>query len=65
VSILTVSLAAEFGFSGKHLHEIGIAALLNDVGKTFIPDDILNKSGKLSSEERAIIETHPVKGSLI
>ncbi len=46
------------------LHEIGIAALLHDVGKTFIPDEILSKSGMLSSEERTIIEAHPVKGCL-
>ncbi len=64
VGILTMSLAAELGFSGNHLHEIGIAALLHDVGKTFIPDEILSKPGKLSSEEREIIEAHPVKGCL-
>jgi HD-GYP domain-containing protein (c-di-GMP phosphodiesterase class II) len=64
VGILTMSLAAEIGFAGNHLHEIGIAALLHDVGKTFIPDEILSKSGMLSSEERTIIEAHPVKGCL-
>ncbi len=64
VGILTMSLAAELGFAGNHLHEIGVAALLHDVGKTFIPDEILSKSGMLSSEERTIIETHPVKGCL-
>jgi HD-GYP domain-containing protein (c-di-GMP phosphodiesterase class II)/CRP-like cAMP-binding protein len=64
VGILTMSLAAELGFAGNHLHEIGIAALLHDVGKTFIPDEILSKPGMLSSEERTIIEAHPVKGCL-
>ena len=64
VGILTMSLAAEMGFAGNQLHEIGIAALLHDVGKTFIPDEILSKSEMLSSEERMIIETHPVKGCL-
>ena len=64
VGILTMSLAAKLGFAGNQLHEIGVAALLHDVGKTFIPDEILSKSGMLSSEERTIIETHPVKGCL-
>ncbi len=64
VGILTMSLAAELGFAGNQLHEIGIAALLHDVGKTFIPDEILSKAGMLSPEERTIIEAHPVKGCL-
>ena len=34
------------------------AALLHDIGKVFIPSEILNKSGKLSSRERATIELH-------
>ena len=64
VGILTMGLAAEVGFAGNQLHEIGIAALLHDVGKTFIPDQILSKPGILTSEERTIIEAHPVKGCL-
>jgi HD-GYP domain-containing protein (c-di-GMP phosphodiesterase class II) len=62
VCILTMSLAEKLGFSGKQLHEIGIASLLHDVGKTSIPEEILSKPGKLTPEERAVIETHPVKG---
>ncbi|MFH0994321.1 MAG: HD domain-containing phosphohydrolase [Pseudomonadota bacterium] len=64
VSILSMSLADKLGFTGNQPLEIGIAALLHDVGKTFIPDEILNKPGVLSNEERAIIESHPVKGGL-
>jgi putative nucleotidyltransferase with HDIG domain len=64
VAILTMSLAGELGFTGKQLLEIGIAALLHDVGKTFVPDEILSKPGLLSQEERAIIESHPVKGGI-
>ncbi len=40
-------------------------ALLHDVGKIAISDDILNKPGALSPEERKIIETHTVKGGQI
>jgi HD-GYP domain-containing protein (c-di-GMP phosphodiesterase class II) len=63
VCILTMSQAENLGFSGMHLHAIGIAALLHDIGKIFIPDEILGKQGILTPEERRVIETHPVKGA--
>ena len=63
VGILTMSQAESLGFRGEHLHQIGVASLLHDVGKLFIPEEILNKPGKLSQDERKIIETHTVKGA--
>jgi HD-GYP domain-containing protein (c-di-GMP phosphodiesterase class II) len=63
VCILTMSLAESLGFRGENLHQMGVASLLHDVGKLFIPEEILNKAGKLSQDERAIIETHTVKGA--
>jgi HD-GYP domain-containing protein (c-di-GMP phosphodiesterase class II) len=64
VCILTVSLAESLGFSGKQLHEIGIASLLHDVGKLQIPDKILNKPGKPTPEEWRIIRWHPIWGAM-
>jgi len=63
VCILTMSLAESLGFKGENLHQMGVASLLHDVGKIFIPEEILNKAGKLSQDERTIIETHTVKGA--
>jgi HD-GYP domain-containing protein (c-di-GMP phosphodiesterase class II) len=63
VCILTMSLAENMGFTGEHLHRIGVASLLHDIGKIFIPDEILSKSGALTPEERKDIETHTVKGA--
>ncbi len=63
VCILTMSLAENLGFKGEHLHQIGVASLLHDIGKIFIPDEILSKPGALSPEERKTIETHTVKGA--
>lgn len=63
VGILTMSQAERLGFQGEHLHQIGVASLLHDVGKLFIPEEILSKPGKLSMDERKIIETHTVKGA--
>jgi HD-GYP domain-containing protein (c-di-GMP phosphodiesterase class II) len=44
------------------LRRLELAALLHDVGKIAIPKSIINKPGKLTAEERAIIETHTVEG---
>jgi len=63
VCILTMSLAENLGFKGEHLHQIGVASLLHDIGKIFIPDEILSKKGMLTPEERNTIETHTVKGA--
>ena len=63
VCILTMSLAERLGFKGKHLYQIGIASVLHDVGKLFIPDEIISKPGKLTPKERKIIEGHTVKGA--
>ncbi len=63
VCILTMSLAENLGFQGEHLHKIGVAALLHDIGKIFIPDEILSKPSMLTPDERKNIETHTVKGA--
>jgi HD-GYP domain-containing protein (c-di-GMP phosphodiesterase class II) len=63
VCILAMSQAESLGFSGENLHSIGVASLLHDVGKVFIPEEILNKTGKLTDEERRIMETHSLKGA--
>jgi HD-GYP domain-containing protein (c-di-GMP phosphodiesterase class II) len=63
VCILTMSQAEHIGLSGKYLHDVGVASLLHDVGKMFIPDEIINKPAALTPAERRTIETHPVKGA--
>jgi response regulator RpfG family c-di-GMP phosphodiesterase len=57
-------LAEYLGFAGSHLNKIGVAAILHDVGKITTPDAILLKAGTLSSDERTVIETHPVLGAM-
>jgi len=63
VCILTMSLAETLGFSGEHLHQIGIAASLHDTGKMFIPQEIMTKPGKLTPKEMKVIEMHPHQGA--
>jgi putative nucleotidyltransferase with HDIG domain len=65
VSVLTMAMAEFLGYSGSDIRAFGVAGLLHDIGKVKIPADILNKPGKLSPAERAVINAHPVEGARI
>jgi putative nucleotidyltransferase with HDIG domain len=65
VSVLSMGLAEFLGASGKEVRAMGVAGLLHDLGKVRIPKDILVKPGKLSDEERAVMQRHPVDGARI
>ncbi len=56
------ALALQFGFDDATLFWFRVGALLHDVGKIVVPEDILNKPGPLTPEERRIMEGHPVAG---
>jgi putative nucleotidyltransferase with HDIG domain len=62
VSNYSRDLARECGLFEDEVERIRVGALLHDIGKVGIPDDILLKDGRLSDRERAIIETHPAIG---
>ena len=63
VSIFSGALARALNLDKDLIAAIEDAALLHDIGKICIPDSILDKPGPLSSEEFAIIKTHPVYGA--
>ncbi|SHJ78109.1 HD-GYP domain-containing protein [Propionispora hippei] len=65
VAELALLLAAELGFSPEEQMKIHIGAHLHDIGKIGIPDNILNKEGKLTKEEFDLIREHPVIGDSI
>jgi putative nucleotidyltransferase with HDIG domain len=56
-------IASHMGFNEEELDNIYYIALLHDVGKMSIPDNILNKPAKLLPEERKVIETHTTNGA--
>ena len=58
-------LARLMGFNDDQLHDLYYVALLHDVGKIGIPDEIINKPGKLTDEEYATIKSHTVIGGEI
>ncbi|MDE2598617.1 MAG: HD-GYP domain-containing protein [Rhodocyclaceae bacterium] len=62
VCALMVSLAGQLGQDAKTTRELGLAGLLHDLGKAMMPPDVLNKPGKLTDDEFAIMRTHPVEG---
>jgi putative nucleotidyltransferase with HDIG domain len=63
VSVLTMALAEHLELSAQDVRTFGIAGLLHDLGKVNIPQDILNKPGKLTDEERKIMQYHPIAGA--
>ena len=62
VCALMVSLAKCMGYGIEFCKKAGMAGLYHDIGKMFIPDEILNKPGKLTDEEFEIVKSHPQKG---
>lgn len=65
VAVMAVHLAIAVGLERRLIAGLFIGALLHDVGKIGVPDSILLKSGKLSSEERREMERHVIHGDEI
>jgi putative nucleotidyltransferase with HDIG domain len=62
---LAGAVADELGLDHRARQELEIAALLHDVGKITIPNEILNKPSKLTDEEFALMKTHTVEGQAL
>lgn len=63
VCILALSLGASIGLGEEELHSLGLSALLYDLGKVRIPEDILNKQGPLTTEEWSVVKSHSEEGA--
>lgn len=62
VCILALMTGITLGYSREQLSVLGVGALLHDLGKVMVPDEILNKPDKLSGEEFALIKQHTYWG---
>ena len=62
VCALMIALSKQLGLSEQETRRAGIAGLLHDLGKMLVPMEVLNKPGKLTDEEFAIIKKHPEEG---
>ncbi|MCI0515061.1 PAS domain S-box protein [candidate division KSB1 bacterium] len=56
-------LAQQFQLTHRQVKDLGVAAILHDIGKIKIPKCILTKFGGLTEKERAILHTHPEEGA--
>ncbi|HOK56743.1 MAG TPA: PAS domain S-box protein [bacterium] len=65
VAKLAISIAKEIGFTGSLIEGMKIAGLLHDIGKIYIPADILSKPGELTDIEWQFIKLHPEFGAKI
>lgn len=64
VCIFAVALGRKLGLSKIQLYDLGLIALLHDIGKARLPLDVLNKPSGLTDEEWKILQTHTWRGAL-
>src|SRR5262245_9757080 len=62
VSVLSIGMGQALGQSRQVLADLGVAALLHDVGKIAVPGEVLRKPAKLSNEEWHMVRRHPIEG---
>ena len=62
VGILATKVGAGLGYHGKELERLTFAGLLHDIGLFAVPQSVITKSGRLTHDERTLIEQHPELG---
>lgn len=62
VATLSIIMGISLNLNKEELYKLGLGALLHDIGKVFINQDILNKKGKLEGKEIKEMKLHPLKG---
>ena len=62
VCALMIALGKQMDLEGDILKSLGMAGLLHDVGKMAVPDEVLNKPGRLTDQEFDVVKTHSVRG---
>jgi HD-GYP domain-containing protein (c-di-GMP phosphodiesterase class II) len=62
VCALMVALGRQLGLDDDTCRQAGLAGMMHDLGKALMPLEVLNKPGKLTDEEFAVMRTHPERG---
>jgi diguanylate cyclase (GGDEF)-like protein len=65
ITDLSLRVGRELGLDEPTLKSLELGALLHDIGKIGIPSDVLSKPGRLTAEERRLVQTHPELGERI
>ena len=63
VAQLSVAIAQRLGWDAERIEGLRLGALIHDIGKIYVPAEILNRPGRLTENEMAIIRTHPGVGA--
>ncbi|MGL4523867.1 MAG: HD-GYP domain-containing protein [Bacilli bacterium] len=61
-ALYTLTIGKQLGLSDEELKQLGFGALLHDIGKMVIPQDIIQKPAHLTDEEYRMIKRHPLFG---
>src|ERR1043165_2626178 len=62
VGILATKVGVGLGYKGMELEQLALAGLVHDIGILAVPQSLVTKAGRLTPEERAVIEQHPELG---
>ena len=65
VAVLAMGLAEYLGYAPREARLLGVAGMLADIGNVRVPKELLLKTGRLSDEERRLVEDHCVQGAKI
>jgi len=63
VAILSIAIGQSMGLSEYEVQQLGRSAILHDIGKMMIPNEVINKPGRLTEEEFIEIKNHPAYGA--
>src|SRR5437870_13595582 len=62
VSVMSIGMGQALGLPRQVLADLGVAALLHDIGKIAVPGDVLRKPAKLTQPEWEMVRRHPLEG---
>lgn len=65
IKSLSMVIGEHIGLNNKELYQLNLGSFLHDIGKINIPDRVLKKPGKLTSDEWNIMKSHPTQGRMI
>lgn len=63
VAVISIVIGVAMSLSQTELYKLGLGAMLHDIGKVFVPKEILEKPGSLTPEEFEKVKVHSLKGS--
>lgn len=65
VAIISTAIAKRLGYGDEETAGVGMAALMHDMGKIYVPREIIHKSGRLTPREWILVKRHPIDGERI